>query len=342
MGRVAAYVTTVLVAACLVLSGCGTSPQPDAGPSSGPSAPEETTVTAINPVWDMNFPDPQIIGDEGDWIAVSTNGNGSNVQTLTSTDLITWEAGPDALPQLPDWSTPGKVWAPEAAEIDGRWVMYYTTRAPDPEVQCVGRAVADTPEGPYVDDSTGPLVCQTDQGGSIDASPFVDADGTAWLAWKNDGNAIGVDTWLWIQPLSSDGLELTGEPTRLFKQDQPWEGNLVEAPYLWVEDGRYHLFYSGNDYGSADYAVGHAVADSPTGPWTKDPEPVLVSSDVAAGPGHCSLFRRGDEVWMVYHAWAPDAIGGDYPGRTMWLSRVTFDGDAVTVAPPATEIDGLG
>ena len=45
---------------------------------------------------------------------------------------------------------------------------------------------------------------------------------------------------------------------------------------------------------------------------------------------------------MVYHAWAPDSIGSEVPGRTMWLSEVTFDGSTVSVSPPRTELpDGL-
>ena len=103
-------------------------------------------------------------------------------------------------------------------------------------------------------------------------------------------------------------------------------------------EGVFHLFYSANDYGSDTYAVGHATASSPTGPFTKDPDPVLTSTDVAAGPGHCALLERNGRVFMVYHAWAPDSIGSEVPGRTMWLSEVTFDGPKVSVTPPGTTL----
>ena len=291
-----------------------------------------------NPVWPSNFPDPQVIADGDGWVAIATNGNGMNVQTLRSDDLVTWTQGTDALPELAAWTTPGKVWAPEARRFGDRWVMYYTTMAPDPAIQCLGLAVADAPGGPYRDTSDEPLVCESDAGGSIDASPFVASDGSAWLYWKNDGNAVGVDTWISVQRLSPDGLRLTGEPTRLLRQDLPWEGQLVEAPYVWEKDGVFHLFYSANDYGSDRYAVGHATATSPAGPFTKTPEPVLVSSDVAAGPGHCALFEAGGRLLMAYHAWSPDAIGSEVPGRTMWLSEVTLTGTTATVTPPRTAL----
>ena len=291
-----------------------------------------------NPVYDGNFPDPMVIADgDGGFVVVATNGNGSNVQTLTSTDLVDWEQGPDALPQLPDWSQPGKVWAPEVtAGEDGRFLLYYTTRAPDPEIQCISVAVGSKAIGPYVDRSSKPLVCEKAQGGSIDASPFTAADGGRYLYWKNDGNAVGVDTYISGQRLDATGTKLTGRPQRLFKQDLPWEGSLVEAPFVWERDGRIHMFYSGNDFGSDAYAVGHAVATSPLGKFTKDPDPVLASNDVAAGPGHCALIEKDGKVWMVFHAWMPDSIGGDFPGRTMWLSEVTFASDATAKVRPPT------
>ncbi|WP_082591862.1 glycoside hydrolase family 43 protein [Terrabacter sp. Soil810] len=333
-----AVAATVLTGACQALDPA-TSPTGDRVTT---PATQAAPPTATNPVWRSNFPDPQILPAGDGWVAIATNGNGMNVQTLTSDDLATWTQGSDALPRVASWSTPGKVWAPEAHRFGDRWVMYYTTMAPDPTIQCIGLAVADDPRGPFTDTSSQPLVCEHDQGGSIDASPFVASDGTAYLFWKNDGNAVGVDTWISVQRLSSDGRRLEGEPKRLIRQDLPWEGQLVEAPFVWERDGVYHLFYSANDYGSDRYAVGHAIATSPTGPFTKDPEPVLTSTDLAAGPGHCALFEAGGRVLMVYHAWAPDSIGSEVPGRTMWLSEVTFDGAKVSVTPPRTQLpDGL-
>ncbi|WP_260439934.1 glycoside hydrolase family 43 protein [Humibacillus xanthopallidus] len=325
----------------VLLAGCGRATETTSGGSV--TTPASTwasrpAAAATNPVWPSNFPDPQILPDGDGWVAIATNGNGMNVQTLVSDDLTSWTQGSDAMPELASWTTPGKVWAPEVHRFGDRWVMYYTTTAPDPSIQCIGLAVADDPKGPYRDTGSTPLVCEQDQGGSIDASPFVAADGTAYLYWKNDGNAVGVDTWISVQRLSADGMRLEGEAKRLIRQDLPWEGHLVEAPFVWERDGVFHLFYSANDYGSDRYAVGHATASSPTGPFTKDAEPVLTSTDVAAGPGHCALFDKDGRVLMVYHAWAPDAVGSEVPGRTMWLSEVTFDGTQVSVTPAQSRL----
>jgi len=289
----------VLVALGLLgLSGCAGASEATEPVSPSPGA---STVGFTNPVYASNFPDPMIIADpSGGFWAVATNGNDSNVQTLRSADLISWEQGPDALPELPAWTKAGKVWAPEAVSTgDGRYLLYYTTMGPNPAIQCISVAVGTKPEGPYRDDSTRPLVCEKDQGGSIDAHPLMTSDGKRYLYWKNDGNAVGVDTYISAAELSADGTTLVGTPKRLFKQDLPWEGSLVEGPFVWEKDGRFHMFYSANDYGSDAYAVGHAIADHPLGPYTKS---------------------------------------GDLPGRAMWLSEVTFaDDGTVTVVPPTVD-----
>lgn len=288
-----------------------------------------------NPVYDGGFADPQVIATTGGYYAFATNGPLGNVQTLRSNDLVSWDQVGDALPQLPDWSSAGKVWAPEVAmHAQDRYVMYYTTSHDASGRQCVGVAVAGKPEGPYVDKSAKPFVCQPDEGGSIDASPFMDSTGKRWLYWKNDGNAVGKDTWIYVSRLSSDGLELVGDPVRLFKQDLPWEGNLVEAPYMVERNGKFHLFYSANAFDRAEYAVGHALCESPAGPCRKSGDPVLSSSDDAAGPGHNMVLQKDGRYWFVYHAWDPAGVGVDPPGRTMWLSELTWDGDKPVVQPP--------
>lgn len=330
----------------LALAGCtgGGGAGPERAATTAPTTQSEAAVTTgegfTNPVYPTNFPDPHLLADgEGGYLAFATNGNAMNVQTATSEDMVTWAQGSDALPQLPSWSTPGKVWAPETiAWADGSYRMYYTTALVGEDRQCISVATSDTAAGPYVDDSSEPLLCEIDEGGSIDTSPFIASDGTAYLYWKNDGNHIGVDTFIRVARLSEDGMGIEGETTDVLQQDLPWEDMLVEGPSVWEHEGRFHLFYSGNGFWTDRYAVGHAVSDSPTGPFVKDEEPVLVTNEVAAGPGHNSLIEVGEQLWMVYHAWVPGAVGDEVAGRQMWLSRVSFTADGgVEVEPPTVE-----
>ncbi len=41
-----------------------------------------------------------------------------------------------------------------------------------------------------------------------------------YLLWKNDGNSKGQPTYIWLQPLSEDGLRFTAAPTQLIRNDQ--------------------------------------------------------------------------------------------------------------------------
>src|SRR5690606_7095325 len=144
--------------------------------STGPSRGESMTFT--NPVHDANFPDPGAIRVGATWYAYGTNGGGANVPLLTSADLVTWTPRGDALPHLGSWAEPGHTWAPEVIQVTGdRFALYYTARSAKTGRQCVGVAIAPRPEGPFTDDAPEPLICQADEGGSIDASPFRDADG---------------------------------------------------------------------------------------------------------------------------------------------------------------------
>lgn len=338
MSRRLSWCAAALVAVTALPACSAAAPAQPGTPSASGSA-KPAPAAFENPIWDSDFPDPMIFRGGATYWAVGTNGNGKNVQTLSSKDLTHWEQGPDAMPSLPRWTTRGKVWAPEVSMHSAHsYVLYYTSIAPNPSIQCIGVAVGSKPDGPFTDRRPAPLVCEKDRGGSIDAHAFRASDGRRYLYWKNDGNAIGLDTYLSVQELDATGTKLLGHPKRLFKEDLAWEGRLVEAPFVWEHAGRFHLFYSANAYDTDSYAVGHAVADSPLGPFTKDKEPVLTSNKVAAGPGHCALFERAGKVWMVYHAWPPDSVGSAVPGRTLWLSEVTFGaGGKVTVVPPTAD-----
>ncbi len=77
---------------------------------------------------------------------------------------------------------------------------------------------------------------------------------------------------------------------------------------LWQEGDLHYLFYAANDYTTARYAIGYAVAESPLGPYRKAPAPLLVT-DLAAGlvgPGgpHVVVGPDGGP-WLLFHSWAP-------------------------------------
>jgi beta-xylosidase len=296
----------------------------------------------LNPVIQSDFPDPGIINVDGTYWAYATNSAGKNVQTASSTDLVTWKMGRDALPGISKWADLGfgNVWAPEVMRIGERFVMYYTAHDKASNRQCLGVALSDTPEGPFQDPNDKPFICQVEEGGSIDASPFRDGD-KLYLYWKNDGNCCGGIANIYVQELSPDGLSLVGEPTRLLSNDTRWEGPVVEAPTMWKQDAKYYMFFSGNVYNTIDYAIGYATCESALGPCTDSPDnPILKTlrgRPPVIGPGHQTIVTDDDgEPWFVYHAWAPPTSGGNLERRYVWIDRLEFEGGKPVVRGPTT------
>jgi hypothetical protein len=284
------------------------------------------------PVYDGDFADPFVLIDAGTNYVYATNTDDANLPVIVSAGGNEGTYYGDAFPQLPAWTTPGFVWAPAVyAHADG-YIAYYTTADTASKRQCVSRAVAPSPVGPFVDDSTGPLVCQSDLGGTIDPSIVTDVDGESWLLFKNDGNCCNITTSLWSQKLSPDGLDVVGEPTKLIDADQPWEGNLIEAPSMVIAGGTSYLFYSANAWDTANYAVGYARCESITGPCTKAEGPWMTSTAFAKGPGGQEFFAKDGFVWMVYHGWERGQIGYPQGQRRLYLDIVQVtDGTPVRV-----------
>jgi beta-xylosidase len=281
------------------------------------------------PVDPRDFPDPFVLSVSGTFYAFATNSGAINVQVMSSTDLVHWHTEPDALPNLPGWAAKGFTWAPTVLPRGDGYVLYYTVREPAGDRQAISAAYSSVPRGPYVDNRSVPLIYQLSLGGSIDASPFVDTDGTAYLVWKADANAIQQPPSLWIQALDADGLTLRGEPSQLLRRDAGWETPLIEAPSLVFAAGTYFLFYSANWWNSNRYAIGYATAAHVRGPYTKVTTngPWFASDRAVAGPGGQEWFTDSTGRWrMAYHGWEPCAVGYPSGARSLRLASVSFDG----------------
>jgi beta-xylosidase len=288
-----------------------------------------------------DFPDPFLLAESGTTYAFATNGNGRNVQLASSSDLLHFNILPDAMPQKAVWANPsfGHIWAPEVIKLGMRYLMYYTARDQASDRQCVGVASASAPAGPYIDSRMAPLICQSDQGGTIDPSPWRDASGF-YLYVKSDGNCCGLPTSIYAVPLAEDGLSTSGAPIKLLTNDPAsWEHAVVEAPTMFHHDGKYLLFYSAGDYADSSYAVGYATCIGPAGPCAKSPfNPVLRSGGDAStrliGPGHQSLIQAGSQTWIAYHAWEVTSAGTRGSRRFLYVDKLDWvDGVAVVRGP---------
>jgi GH43 family beta-xylosidase len=317
-----------------------------------PPSPATTgSQSTIEPVIDSDFADPDFLLVDGVYHAYATNTTTQNVQHQTSTDLITWTAQGDVLPVLGEWTGPCEtradgtlgycVWAPEVAAVEGGYALYYTahSKAAQDEGrarQCIGVALSDSPDGPFVPVGDGPLVCPDGEGGTVDLGGAIDAatyteDGRLYLLWKSDGNCCASPVpapVIYLQPLSADGTTLTGPPVELIRLDQAFEGRVVEAPTLIKQDGTYYLFYSANDYYGGGYRTAYATSSSLTGPYTKATTELMTTDlfqgDVI-GPGGQDVIQNADGTTSIlFHGWDPT-----YSYRGVYLSNLEFSADGV-------------
>ena len=269
-----------------------------------------------------DFADPFVLEDKGVFYAYSTNSDGMHVPVLSSPGLFSSGRRQDALPKVASWSSDdfGRVWAPSVLRVGDRYVLYYTTAAGG-QRQCISRAVSADPAGPFVDDSAGPMICPEPEG-AIDPSPFVTGTGQVVLLWKDEAASA-----IQSQPLTADGLGVEGQPATLVVADQPWEAGVVEAPTMTTSaEGQLFLFYSGNDWTTADYALGYAVCASPSGPCQKPlTDPWLAATPEAQGPGSVEAFTDATgQRWLAGHAWIGPNVGYPDGARDLFVLQLTF------------------
>ncbi|HEX8483652.1 MAG TPA: glycoside hydrolase family 43 protein [Allosphingosinicella sp.] len=142
-----------------------------------------------------------------------------------------------------------------------------------------------------------------------------------------------MSTPIYAQRIAPDGASFLGEPTVVLANDQDWEGHLIEGPWVTRQQGRYWLFYAGNDFSTPAYGIGVAVADHPLGPYVKQTEPLLRSTRTWTAPGHASVAPGLDgEPHLFFHAFHP-GTGGYNVFRALLTVRLKFEGSTVTILP---------
>ena len=134
------------------------------------------------------------------------------------------------------------------------------------------------------------------------------------------------------QRIADDGRSLVGESNIVLANDLDWEGHLIEGPFCTLRDGRYFLFYAGNDFGTPAYGIGVAVADHVLGPYRKQGEPILKSTRSWTAPGHASVAPGlNGEPQLFFHAFHP-GDGGYNAFRALLTAKLRFTQDRVELA----------
>jgi RND superfamily putative drug exporter len=292
--------------------------------SSGAHAPQ--TLTGPTPAYGADFADPSVLVAHGRYYAYATQLGGENIQMISSKDLQSWTRPKDALPELPLWAVPGFTWAP-AVEPDpnGGYQMYFAARDRALGIECIGRAVARTPIGPFTDPSHRPFVCQVSLGGSIDPSVFEDG-GSDNLIWKSDG-ANGAPQRIWSQAFDRGDNTLSGSPVPLLSATTDWEAGVVEGPAMLRLGGSLHLYFSANRWSSYWYSIGSVTCESPLGPCrSTQPRRELATTTGMIGPGGPSFFMTASgRTMMAFAAWTRDPLG-PLSRRGLFITELSANG----------------
>jgi beta-xylosidase len=309
----------------------------------------ETTLrrTRTNPVYDAYFADPYVWRAGGFYYAIGTGEREASGEigerifpVLRSADLYQWEFVDDAL--IPPGRPLGShYWAPEVAEHEGKFYLYYSAGEADKGHQ-LRVAISDRPEGPYRDHGAAlldPASCPF----AIDAHAFRDDDGQWYLFYARDfldhdsqqraGTALMVARLKSMTELDGPGRTVLRarcdwqrfEANRLMYGAR-WDWHTLEGPFVRKHEGRYYCFYSGGRWENESYGVDYGVADHVLGPYSdagNETGPRVLRSVPGSiiGPGHNSIIRNleADADFIVYHAWDPAMTA-----RRMFVDRLIW------------------
>ncbi|MDQ6640944.1 MAG: glycoside hydrolase family 43 protein [Actinomycetota bacterium] len=306
-----------------------------------------------------DFADPWITKSGHTYYAYATNTANLNLPVMTSKDLVTWTArqsndGPwwhnDAMPRAARWAAtehPGgrtvtRTWAPSVTWVKNHYVLAYTVPLAGRKVRknCVSLATSTSPQGPFTDNSSGPIVCPADQG-AIDPQVFLAKNTHPYLIWKTEGVVGRESTKLWSRQLNDSGTAFVpGTPqTELLRTSQAWEGHVIENPAMIRIQGLNYLFYSANEYNSPRYAIGYAICRTVRGPCTRPrTTPLMSSGGAVSGPGGpAPVVGPNGQLRLAYAAWDYGRIG--YPRSTR--CRPHCNQRRLHIAQLQIDIDGL-
>ncbi len=214
-----------------------------------------------------------------------------------------------------------QLWAPDAAEKDGKFYLFFPAKGHD-GIFRIGVAVSDAPTGPFI-----PQPEPIKNSFSIDPAVFKDDDGTYYMyfggiwggqlqRWRNGTfNGEQPESPVAFLPeakepalcakvakLSDDLLEFAEAPKDLVIVDDEGKPLLqgdtdrrfFEASWMHKHDGKYYFSWSTGDTHYLCYATG----DSPYGPFTYQGR---ILEPVVGWTSHHSICAWKDQWYLFYH-----------------------------------------
>lgn len=302
-----------------------------------------TASISNNPVLDGFYADPDIMYSEKTgkyYIYPTSDGfdewSGTYFKTFSSTDLVNWTDEGIILDLEKDvpWGN-RNAWAPSIIEKrvgdDYKYYFYFTA------AQKIGVAVADKPEGPFVD-SGKPLVDKLPNGvlggQQIDPEVFTDPKtGKSYLYWGNGYMACA--------ELNDDMISIKSETVTVMTPDDTFR----EGANVFFRNEKYYFLWSEDDTRSENYCVRYGFSNTPTGKIIIPNNNLVIAKNKEAeiyATGHNSIIQipGKDEWYIVYHRFNyPNGISmGDSAGfnREVCIDKIEFDTDGLILFVTAT------
>ncbi|MBK6938500.1 MAG: glycoside hydrolase family 43 protein [Chitinophagaceae bacterium] len=200
-----------------------------------------------------------------------------------------------------------QMWAPDAAEKDGKYFLFFPAKGYD-GIFRIGVAICDSPTGPFI-----PLPEAIKDSFSIDPAVFKDDDRTHYMyfggIWGGQLQRWRTGTFIADQPESPVAfLPTDNEPALCAKvaklsddllefAETPKDVNdrrFFEASWMHKYNGKYYFSYSTGDTHYLCYAVG----DNPYGPFVYGGR---ILEPVVGWTSHHSICKFEGKWFLFYH-----------------------------------------
>ena len=281
-------------------------------------------LTSGNPVFGGWYADPEgAIFNNRYWIYPTWSAPYNEqvfFDAFSSDDLINWTKHPRITDTSKVKWVKRALWAPAIVEKDGKYYLFLGANdiQNNNEYGGIGIAVANSPEGPFIDYLGKPLIDQFHNGAQpIDQFVFKDKDGQYYIiygGWRHCNIAKLKDDFTGLIPYE-DGT--------IFKEITP--AGYVEGPFLFIRNNKYYFMWSEGGWTGPDYSVAYAIADSPFGPFERMGKILQQDSTIATGAGHHSIIhvKEKDKWFIVYHRRPLGETKGNH--RVTCIDEMFFD-----------------
>ncbi|MBD0426150.1 family 43 glycosylhydrolase [Aquisalinus flavus] len=240
-----------------------------------------------------------------------------------------------------------KMWAPDAAEKDGKYYLYFPAKDYD-GIFRIGVAVSDSPTGPFTAEES-----WIEGSYSMDPSVFKDDDGTYYMyvggiwggqlqRWttgeyddspdlnQEDLEADEPALVPYVAKMSDDMLSYAEEPRDVLLLDENGEPlkagdndrRFFEAAWMNKIDGTYYLSWSTGD----THKIVYGTSDNPYGPFTYQG---VVNLPVRGWTNHHSIFEYEGQYYLAYH---DTQLSGVNHLRNVKITPLTINDDG-TIEP---------